>query len=150
VVKELELQWERATFEDDEPDPQEQDDLPQVRLERWYPEWHKRAACLGKILDADLNFYGQDEMGARPSLSAGQIKEARKFCASCPVVSECLEQALTSRERYGVWAGTTGRFRRQLFVLIDEGFMDLEAAMTECLRRLFGTESDGEEQDDLL
>jgi hypothetical protein len=101
---------------------------------------------LGEVAAADAFFYGRDESGARPSLNAGQIRQAREFCAKCPVIEECLTQALTNRERYGVWGGTTGRFRRQIFVLLDEGFMDLESAIKECLCRLVRREPDDDDE----
>jgi WhiB family redox-sensing transcriptional regulator len=123
---------------DDEIDVfEEPEEEPRVAiLGEWYPEWHAQAACLGEYEAADNYFYGQDERGIRPSLSAGQIKKARQFCINCQVAEDCLEAALTSRERYGVWGGTTGRFRRQLFVMIDEGYIDIEGAIKECLNLL--------------
>jgi WhiB family redox-sensing transcriptional regulator len=125
---------------DDELDVFEEDDDEQriAILGDWYPEWHAKAACLGDYEAADNFFYGQDERGIRPSLSAGQIKKAREFCAKCEVVTDCLETALSSREKYGVWGGTTGRFRRQLFTMMDEGYIDLAGAIRECLTMLLG------------
>ncbi|MFN2390310.1 MAG: WhiB family transcriptional regulator, partial [Actinomycetota bacterium] len=35
-------------------------------------------------------------------------------CSSCPVRSECLEQALVGNEPYGIWGGTSARERRSL------------------------------------
>jgi WhiB family redox-sensing transcriptional regulator len=37
------------------------------------------------------------------------IARAKRICATCPLMAECLEGALTRRERWGVWGG-------QLFV----------------------------------
>ena len=68
-------------------------------------EWRKRAACIG--LDPEI-FYPE------PSFPPD---EARKVCASCPVSAECLDYALTSNERFGVWAGTTRRQRREMRLL---------------------------------
>jgi len=121
---------------------EEGDDEPRIAiLGDWYPEWHAKAACLGEYEAADNFFYGQDERGIRPSLSAGQIKKAREFCARCEVVTDCLRTAISSREKYGVWGGTTGRFRRQLFVMIEEGYLDLEGAIKECLTMLLGSKT---------
>lgn len=105
-------------------------------MSEMYPAWHAKANCLGKVEDADQNFYGIDEIGIRPSLSSRQIKEARKLCQACPVARECITDALTRREKYGVWGGTTGRFRAQLYILIDEGYMTLAAAIEEAALRL--------------
>lgn len=41
-------------------------------------------------------------------------KRAKAICAECPVVSECLEYALTTPERYGIWGGTSERERRTM------------------------------------
>ncbi|AMU78472.1 WhiB family transcription factor [Mycobacterium phage SkinnyPete] len=34
-----------------------------------------------------------------------EIERARAICASCPVIDDCLEYALTRRETQGVWGG---------------------------------------------
>lgn len=39
---------------------------------------------------------------------------ARNFCKDCRVINECLEYALWSGEKFGVWGGTTERERRQI------------------------------------
>ena len=113
-------------------------------LGEWYPQWHQQASCLGRWSEADAFFYGQDGMQARPSLTTGQIKRARQICADCPVADKCLTTALTHKERYGVWAGTTARFRRQILELIDDGVLTIERAVVECLLRL-ERERDGQE-----
>ena len=61
--------------------------------------WRKRAACTG--IDSDI-FYPASE------------DEAEAVCAVCPVQSACLEHALASREREGIWGGTTERERRRI------------------------------------
>lgn len=33
--------------------------------------------------------------------------EAKRWCASCLVISECLEGALWRNERFGIWGGMT-------------------------------------------
>jgi WhiB family redox-sensing transcriptional regulator len=38
----------------------------------------------------------------------------KALCRTCPLVSPCLEYALTTRQDYGVWGGTTERERRDL------------------------------------
>ena len=34
-------------------------------------------------------------------------RRAKTVCASCPVQTQCLEYAVASDERYGVWGGLT-------------------------------------------
>lgn len=41
------------------------------------------------------------------------IRGAKEFCADCPVINICLEQALINRE-HGVWAGTNEKERRAI------------------------------------
>jgi WhiB family transcriptional regulator, redox-sensing transcriptional regulator len=42
------------------------------------------------------------------------LEPAKRMCADCVVRDECLEHALTSGERFGVWGGTSERERRRL------------------------------------
>jgi WhiB family redox-sensing transcriptional regulator len=39
---------------------------------------------------------------------------AKSVCEQCSVRLACLEYALASREKQGVWGGTTGKERRRL------------------------------------
>ena len=64
--------------------------------------WAAYAAC--RQADPDLFFPAEGDEAAT----------ALKICRGCPVRSECLEWALDSRVRYGVWGGTTERDRRRL------------------------------------
>lgn len=41
-------------------------------------------------------------------------KAAKKVCFACEVRLECLEYALETRQRFGVWGGLSERQRRQL------------------------------------
>ncbi len=41
-------------------------------------------------------------------------REARAFCRTCPVRTECLAHALDEQVEYGVWGGMTERERRAL------------------------------------
>jgi WhiB family transcriptional regulator, redox-sensing transcriptional regulator len=66
--------------------------------------WRKRAACQG--IDVET-FYPatEDEVDAAA---------AKAICGGCPVRQPCLEHALATREREGVWGGTTERERRRI------------------------------------
>jgi WhiB family transcriptional regulator, redox-sensing transcriptional regulator len=48
-----------------------------------------------------------------PSDAAG-VETARKICAACPVRAACLEYALTSQIKHGVWGGASERARRRI------------------------------------
>ena len=64
--------------------------------------WRDEANCLG--MDPDLFF---PERGA-------STREAKEVCRGCTVRSDCLEYALSRGEKFGVWAGTSERERRQM------------------------------------
>lgn len=66
-------------------------------------EWQGLAAC--RSADLDL-FYSTEEE---------DIRAALEYCRACPVRDLCLNHAMTEREAYGVWGGTTERERRRVF-----------------------------------
>ena len=57
--------------------------------------WEDIAACRAVPNAADL-FFSED---------IGDIAAAKRVCADCPVLAECLEAALDRRELFGVWGG---------------------------------------------
>ncbi len=67
-------------------------------------QWRVRAACQG--LDPSI-FYPSDD-------DELEADAAKAVCAVCPVQAECLEHALGSKEREGVWGGATERERRRI------------------------------------
>ena len=64
--------------------------------------WRNRSACRG--VDPDIFFPVSDE-------DAGP---AKAICGQCSVREACLEYALATRERDGVWGGATERERRRI------------------------------------
>ena len=64
--------------------------------------WRRRAACRG--VDPEVFYPVTDE-------DAGT---AKSICSTCPVREACLEHALSSREREGIWGGATERERRRI------------------------------------
>lgn len=66
------------------------------------PSWRKKANCLG--VDPDLFF----------PLLGESVKEAKAVCKDCQVREECLEFALNSEEKNGIWGGLSERQRRPL------------------------------------
>lgn len=65
-------------------------------------KWWDMGACRG--LDASI-FYPDDE---------DEALAAKAVCEGCNVRVECLEHALTVREKSGVWGGATERDRRRI------------------------------------
>lgn len=84
----------------------------QRALQRWFPtlpdsgsDWRDQALCAQA--DPELWFPDGDH-----TISQGQ--KAKAICRTCPVQAECLEEALTSGERFGVWGGLTATERNRL------------------------------------
>lgn len=66
------------------------------------PTWRSRGACHG--LSPDIFFPETEE----------DADEAKSICNDCGVRIACLEHALASREKDGVWGGATERERRRI------------------------------------
>ena len=64
--------------------------------------WRDHAACRG--LDPEIFYPVSDE----------EADQAKAVCAACAVRQACLEHALGSRERDGVWGGATEKERRRI------------------------------------
>lgn len=65
-------------------------------------EWAHDAAC--KNMDGNVFF---PERGV-------PAETAKAVCRGCPVRLQCLEYALTAKERFGIWGGMSERERRRL------------------------------------
>lgn len=80
-----------------------------------FPDWHDYAACNDKPNEW---FYGQEERQGkkrhRPTLTVAEVRRAKAVCERCPVIDECLEWALETDEKHGIWGGTTGRERQRM------------------------------------
>ncbi len=70
-------------------------------------DWRSRAACLR--LDTDL-FFPRDET----EWDEQQVEDAKAVCRTCAVQSVCLEFALATRQKLGIWGGLTDDERRSL------------------------------------
>lgn len=68
--------------------------------------WTEFAACSAEGVDADA-----DDFFAH---RGGQEHLAKRVCDGCPVRSECLNYALSSRMEYGIWGGTTPSERAEI------------------------------------
>ena len=64
--------------------------------------WSSQARCKG--IDPEI-FY---------PVSDDDADEAKSICTECPVRIACLEYAISSRERDGIWGGATERERRRI------------------------------------
>ncbi|MCC5950294.1 MAG: WhiB family transcriptional regulator [Nitriliruptoraceae bacterium] len=64
--------------------------------------WQQDAAC--READPELFFANGD----------AEREAAMALCGACPVRTECLEHALSTRESYGIWGGTDEHDRKRL------------------------------------
>ena len=55
-------------------------------------------------------------------------KPAKGVCRRCTVRAECLDYALGTRQRFGVWAGLSERERRKLLGLDEDDAEEASAA----------------------
>lgn len=82
--------------------------LPGPNADFW--DWQMQAACRGE--DPSLFFHPEGERG---ELREARQRAAKAICASCPVMAECREHALTVREPYGVWGGLSEDEREAIY-----------------------------------
>ena len=68
---------------------------------QWVSDWPALGRCAGTDPDA-LFVQGKAQ------------RAAKAVCKGCPVVAECLADALDHRTEFGVWGGMTERERRAL------------------------------------
>ena len=68
-------------------------------------EWRARAACAG-YQNALFFPVGDTDQAS--------VERAKQICAGCAVSDECLEYALETNQRAGIWGGTTEDERRSL------------------------------------
>jgi WhiB family redox-sensing transcriptional regulator len=73
----------------------------------WVEEWTLYAGCRGMDPD-ELLVRGEAQ------------NRVKVVCATCPVRTECLADALDNRVEYGVWGGMTERERRALLRIRPE------------------------------
>jgi WhiB family redox-sensing transcriptional regulator len=69
-------------------------------------DWRARAACSG--YPNSLFFPGAD------GVDEASTERAKAVCAVCPVIDDCLQYALETNQRSGIWGGTSEKERRSL------------------------------------
>jgi hypothetical protein len=88
------------------------------------PAWHEWALCNGMYRpgmdDSDDRYFSEDRRKRVPLAN-----EAKKICRACTVAEECLTYALSQREEFGIWAGTSGRQRAAMLERVDAGEADV-------------------------
>ncbi len=72
-------------------------------------EWQESAACR----DYDnLLFFGEE--GESELERQARETRAKAVCATCPVREPCLEFAMETNQKYGIWGGLTDKERASL------------------------------------
>lgn len=71
--------------------------------------WQMSARCRG--IDPSVFFHPDGERGLQRRRRA---QDAKRFCAQCPVLMQCLEYSLRFREPYGIWGGITEDERHKI------------------------------------
>ncbi|MDQ0792043.1 WhiB family transcriptional regulator [Streptomyces sp. B1I3] len=64
--------------------------------------WEESALC------------AQTDPDAWHPLPGGTSRPAKQICGSCEVRAECLEYAISSGQRFGIWGGASEKELRQL------------------------------------
>jgi WhiB family transcriptional regulator, redox-sensing transcriptional regulator len=74
--------------------------MPPANPDFW--NWQEKALC--RNTDPDLFFYADLEKGEDKQK---RIKAAIAICGNCPVIYQCRQFALDTKQDYGIWGGLT-------------------------------------------
>lgn len=72
-------------------------------------DWQERGAC--REHDNVLFFGEEGESELEKQAREGR---AKTVCRECPVIDPCLEFAMESNQKYGIWGGLTDKERASL------------------------------------
>ena len=75
-------------------------------------EVFRDAGLLGLCIPTELGGSGAGILGL--TIAIEEVEQAKAICAQCAVRQACLEHALASRERDGIWGGATEKERRRI------------------------------------
>ena len=73
-------------------------------------DWQEDAAC--REYD-NIIFFGEDFTETELERQAREA-HAKSICARCPVAEPCLEFAMETNQKYGIWGGLTDKERASL------------------------------------
>lgn len=74
-------------------------------------EWRRHARCRG--LPTDMFFAFELHQGGR---RAAVEEDVKRICLRCPVRMKCLDFALKTAEKHGIWGATTPRERTRMAI----------------------------------
>lgn len=69
--------------------------------------WADRAACRDR---PELDWFPESQSAQELAMA----EMAKEVCRCCPVAQECLDYALDSGEKFGIWGGSSSRERSRL------------------------------------
>ena len=72
-------------------------------------DWQDSAACREH---SNLLFFGEE--GESELEKQAREARAKGVCARCPVTDPCLEFAMETNQKYGIWGGLTDKERASL------------------------------------
>ncbi len=75
-------------------------------------DWQAEAACRGPQASA----FFPPPLGEPRKEKARREERAKQICGTCVVRSQCLDYAVSIRERHGIWGGTNENERRNLLL----------------------------------
>ena len=84
------------------------------------PGWRREGLCYppddldGPDLAAHVARWFPNSYEARGKRPLPEVEAAKAICRACPVLSVCLDYALESGEREGIWAATTPEERARM------------------------------------
>lgn len=73
--------------------------------------WQESGAC--REMDTELFFHPEGERG---SSRRRRAENAKAICATCPVLKQCRDYALSIAEPYGIWGGMSEEERREYLI----------------------------------
>ena len=72
-------------------------------------DWQEDALCRGY---ENIVFFGDE--GESELEKQGREARAKAICKTCPVLEPCLEFAMETNQKYGIWGGLTAKERASL------------------------------------
>jgi WhiB family redox-sensing transcriptional regulator len=72
-------------------------------------DWQEEALCRGYD---NIVFFGDE--GESELEKQGREARAKAICKTCPVADPCLEFAMETNQKYGIWGGLTAKERASL------------------------------------
>jgi WhiB family redox-sensing transcriptional regulator len=72
-------------------------------------EWQEEGLCRGYD---NVLFFGDE--GESELEKQARESRAKSICKTCPVLEPCLEFAMETNQKYGIWGGLTAKERASL------------------------------------